>query len=357
MKLSAQKKRDRLRQIEVLVADPDLRIARLVRYVLENFGFKHIHMVKNGEEAIELLNKKPIDLVITEWPMEPVDGINFVTFVRNSDNIAYRDIPIIMLTGRAEQYDVELARDSGVTEFVVKPFTAKTISHRIAQVIDNPRSFIISQDFVGPDRRRRMIQDLKSDHRMALEELKKHATRRGNRIHYHIYDQEIIVQNPDRSLKQMLGADITAEAIFDDEIVKEAQDMILNMKDEFVSWVTVDINRLEHAYDALKKNPNDIKQLNEISQVSLTIKSQAGTFEYDFATAVGKLLHDFTEELTEVNDAVLTVIRKHIDTLYVIFSKEIHGQGPEFGKEVLDGLRLLIEKHAHIHLGETSQPA
>ncbi len=157
MKRPSSRKRDRLRQIEVLIADPDPRISRLVKSVLESFGFRTIHMTTNGAEAIEILRHRSIDMVITEWPMEPIDGMNFVHYVRHSDDLVHRDIPIIMLTGRAETHDVEKARDSGVTEFVVKPFTANTLSHRIIQVIDNPRSFVISKQFIGPDRRRKEI--------------------------------------------------------------------------------------------------------------------------------------------------------------------------------------------------------
>lgn len=345
MKPSRERKKDRLRQIEVLVADPDPRISRLVRYVLENFGFKNIHMAKDGSDALDILRHKPIDLVITEWPMEPVDGINFVKFVRTSDEVVYRDIPIIMLTGRAEQADVEIARDSGVTEFVVKPFNARTLSHRITQVIDNPRAFIISRDFIGPDRRRQLKSEGADDNRRMPEaEKEKHASRQGNKVIYHIHDQEIIVQKPDRTLKQMIGPDITAEFIFDEDVIREAQNVIMNMKDDFVAWVTIDINRLEHAYDDLRTNPDNKQALKEIAKLALTIKSQAGTFDYSFATSVGKSLYDFAEHIPYVDPLVLLTIRKHIDTLYVIFQKEIHGSGPEISDDVLEGLRLLIQK-------------
>lgn len=353
MKPGRDRRKDRLRQIEVLVADPDPRMSRLVRYVLENFGFKNIHMARDGSEALEILRHKPIDMVITEWPMEPVDGINFVRYVRTSSDVVYRDIPIIMLTGRSEQHDVETARDSGVTEFVVKPFNARTLSHRITQVIDNPRAFIIADGFVGPDRRRRLTADteVESNRRIPPEEKEKHATYRGNKVIYDIHGQEVIVQKPDRTLKQMLGPDITAEFIFDEEVIKEAQQVIMNMKDDFVAWVTIDISRLEHAYEELRADPNNRDALEEISKLALTIKSQAGTFDYGFATLVGKSLYDFTEHLKLVDPLVILVIRKHIDTLYVIFQKEIHGSGPEIGEEVLEGLELLIQKSKKLNTG------
>jgi len=60
-----------------------------------------------------------------------------------------------MLTGRAEQADVVTARDSGINEYVIKPFSARTIYDRLERLIEKPRDFIISAPFIGPDRRSR----------------------------------------------------------------------------------------------------------------------------------------------------------------------------------------------------------
>lgn len=144
----------RLAQIKVLIADEDLRIARIVREVLETLGFSTVFMVRDGVEALATLKQEKIDLIITDWNMSPMDGINLIKYLRTSDDSPNRMLPIIMLTGRAEREHVVLARDAGVTEFVVKPFTAKTLCERIALLIEQPRSFIMCKRYVGPDRRR-----------------------------------------------------------------------------------------------------------------------------------------------------------------------------------------------------------
>ena len=158
MKIGAKPTKEataRLANIGVLIADDDVRIATIVRKVLESLGFTTIHMAKDGTHALELLRTEKIDMVITDWQMAPMDGISLVKHLRFSDDSPNRFIPIIMLTGNAERIDVETARDVGVTEFVVKPFSAKTLCNRIALLVENPRSFIMSKRFVGPDRRRR----------------------------------------------------------------------------------------------------------------------------------------------------------------------------------------------------------
>ncbi len=145
----------RLAQIGVLVADDDHRIALIVRNVLESLGFRNILMVRDGSQALRTLQTEKVDMLITDWRMSPMDGISLVKYLRTSDDSPNRFIPIIMLTGNADRDDVEIARDVGVTEFVVKPFSAKTLCARIVLLIENSRSFIMSKRFVGPDRRRR----------------------------------------------------------------------------------------------------------------------------------------------------------------------------------------------------------
>lgn len=139
----------------MLIADDDRRIALIIKQVLESLGFKEIYTARDGEKALELLQSNSVDMIITDWQMAPMDGISLVQYLRTAEDSPNRFMPIIMLTGNADREHVEHARDAGVTEFVVKPFSAKTLCERIMLLIENPRSFIMSKRFVGPDRRRR----------------------------------------------------------------------------------------------------------------------------------------------------------------------------------------------------------
>ena len=146
---------EKLGEIRILIADDDHRIANIVKNILENIGFKSIFFAKNGDEALRTMRSEKIDILITDWRMTPLDGINLVKYIRTSENSPNRFMPIIMLTANVERENVEIARDSGVTEFVIKPFSAKTLCDRIVLLIEHPRGFIMSRQFVGPDRRRR----------------------------------------------------------------------------------------------------------------------------------------------------------------------------------------------------------
>lgn len=148
---------DRLAQINILIVDDDIKIAAIVRKVLESLGFTSIKLANEGSRAIDIMRSGKIDMVITDWKMSPMDGISMIKYLRTSDDSPNRFMPIIMLTSNVEREHVEMARDAGITEFVIKPFSAKTLCDRIMLLIESPRGFIISKSFVGPDRRRRML--------------------------------------------------------------------------------------------------------------------------------------------------------------------------------------------------------
>lgn len=155
LKASLRNLASRLAMVEVMIADPDVEVSRVVRDVLKYAGFERITIVKDGKDALDILNKKEIDLLITDWRMDQLSGIDLIKYLRQHEDSPNQYLPIIMLTGKAERRDVEMARDAGVTEFLVKPFTAKGLFERLVMVVENPRSFIISKVYKGPDRRRR----------------------------------------------------------------------------------------------------------------------------------------------------------------------------------------------------------
>jgi len=84
--------------------------------------------------------------------MEPFDGLDFVRPIPTGKDSPYPYIPIIMSTGHTEAWPVKQARDGGVNDFMAKPLLAKGLYQRVIWVIDNPRQFIRTKSFFGPDR-------------------------------------------------------------------------------------------------------------------------------------------------------------------------------------------------------------
>ncbi len=112
---------------------------------------------ENGEHAWEIIRDSPPDLLIVDWEMEGLDGLELVKRIRNDPASPDRFMPIIMITAHSERPRIITARDAGVNEFVMKPVSAKTLFSRLNAVIEHPRRFVRTSEYFGPDRRRKRI--------------------------------------------------------------------------------------------------------------------------------------------------------------------------------------------------------
>ena len=99
------------------------------------------------------------DLIIVDWDLADIDGIEFTKVVRARPNNPFA--PIIFMTALSSQKRVAVARDSGITEFLRKPFTAQSLYKRIEVIAEKPRQFVRVPDFFGPDRRRKNDENYK----------------------------------------------------------------------------------------------------------------------------------------------------------------------------------------------------
>ncbi|MBT3305762.1 MAG: response regulator [Alphaproteobacteria bacterium] len=138
----------------MIVDDQDF-IRSLLRHILGVLGCTNITDSSNGEAAWFSIRDNPPDLLIVDWEMEPMDGIELVNKIRNDDSSPDRFMPIIMITAHSERPRIIAARDAGVNEFVMKPVSARTLFSRLNAVIEHPRRFVRTSEYFGPDRRRK----------------------------------------------------------------------------------------------------------------------------------------------------------------------------------------------------------
>ena len=146
-------------KLTVLIAEDTAPMRKLVRNVLEALNIRNIHEARNGEEAFKIMYEENPDIVIVDWDMDPMDGIELAGEIRKGPLSPNRLVPIIFLTGYSSAKKVLQARDAGATEFVVKPFSAADLAKRVAYVINRPRDFIDCGTYFGPDRRRLKGED------------------------------------------------------------------------------------------------------------------------------------------------------------------------------------------------------
>lgn len=153
----------------VLIIDDMTPMLATTASMLKVFGFKHIYTAADPVEGFEKFCAHNPDLVITDWLMEPYDGIALTEKIRTDPRSPNQFVPIILMTGYSAKVRVMEARDKGVTEFMVKPFSAKDLAARIEQLIEKPRKFVHSKEFFGPDRRRRKDDSYNGPRRRGAE--------------------------------------------------------------------------------------------------------------------------------------------------------------------------------------------
>lgn len=144
-----------LESLKILVVDDTGPMLKLLLYVLASLNIKNVTSCMNANEAFHAFRQDHYDIVITDWMMEPIDGLELTRKIRKSALSPNKLVPIILVTSYSSKENVQKARDEGVTEFLVKPFTASDLAKRIAYVMDHPRDFVKANDFFGPDRRRK----------------------------------------------------------------------------------------------------------------------------------------------------------------------------------------------------------
>ncbi|MCH7937366.1 MAG: response regulator [Proteobacteria bacterium] len=148
-----------IENLKFLVVDDDANMRHLVTTILSSLGVRNTATANSAEKGFGQLYDFDADIVICDLRMEPLDGLEFTKMIRNHDTSPNRYVPIIMLTGHSELSAVEQARDAGVHEFIAKPVSATRLYAKIKRIIEHPRAFIRTEDYFGPDRRRRQDPD------------------------------------------------------------------------------------------------------------------------------------------------------------------------------------------------------
>ncbi|MCK5297220.1 MAG: response regulator [Alphaproteobacteria bacterium] len=144
-------------KLKFLIVDDNKGMRKLVKVILKAFNVKNIIELETCEGALNEIRLFKPDIIICDWEMKPINGISFVKKIRTSNKSFDKFIPIIMLTGYSERKRVIEARDVGISEYLVKPISSKGLFSRIRSIIENPRVFVKTKDYFGPDRRRKQM--------------------------------------------------------------------------------------------------------------------------------------------------------------------------------------------------------
>jgi two-component system chemotaxis response regulator CheY len=119
--------------IPVLIVDDQKTMLRIIRSLLNQIGFMNVEEALDGTKALELMKTNKYGLILSDWNMEVMSGLDFLKHVRAMEG--GKDIPFIMITAESKTENVIAAKQAGVNNYIIKPFNADTLKTKIESVL------------------------------------------------------------------------------------------------------------------------------------------------------------------------------------------------------------------------------
>jgi two-component system chemotaxis response regulator CheY len=120
------------KNMRIMIVDDYNTMLRILRNLLRQLDFLNVEDATNGEDALSKLRREPFDLIISDWNMAPMTGLDLLRSVRGEEKL--RRIPFIMVTAESKTENVITAKQAGVSNYIVKPFNAETLRAKIGSV-------------------------------------------------------------------------------------------------------------------------------------------------------------------------------------------------------------------------------
>ena len=121
------------KDMSVLIVDDYKTMLRVIRNLLKQIGFNNVDEASDGNEALSLAMGKKYGLIISDWNMEPMTGLQLLKAVRGNESL--KQVPFIMITAESKTENVIAAKEAGVNNYIVKPFNADTLRTKMGAVL------------------------------------------------------------------------------------------------------------------------------------------------------------------------------------------------------------------------------
>ena len=348
-------------RLSVLLVEDNKYVSNVLEDMLRHFRFGRISTCSNGQEAIDFLKTMnaamspggtaPLDIIISDLVMSPINGLLLLRWVRTAKESPNRFVPFVMLSGAADHEYVHAARDLGTTEFLAKPFSAENVYKHMLEVIDYPRQTVATQRYFGPDRRRKDIPPPGEEQRMTTDDNVTVVYSSDKVVKPKAPSEVWYFRLPNRLKEKAggVGGGSGEPGEIPMDLLEEAEQNLERAALDFTEWAMGYLAKLSDlCTEALLKPGRRDQYFHEINELAHELRGQGGTFGYPLVSMFGKMLFDVTGEHCREDDNAVEIVKAHIDAMRAVLREKISGDGGQVGRELLVGLKKAIEKHSVI---------
>ena len=333
------------KDITILLVEDSDQVRGLITSILRCLGIGEVLKARDGGEAIEVLKTYPqnhskpgscgIDLIISDWLMSPVDGISLLRWVRQHQASPNPFMPFIMISGICDTEKITRARDLGGNGFLSKPFSVDAVTGHLQRLLTNENTFVKTDNFFGPDRRKRALETYNIDRRGPLdkpEQVKKYR---------------ILSVMPKKNQKTT-NESSDEYPIVDPQIMREIRKELAKQTQGFLDVVLKYIHLLESDCKS-SANLEESKRkpfFERLNSTAHELRGLGGIFDYPLVAIVAQSLHDLTS-IHDLSDDCLGLIKDHINSFKAILRLKINGMGGDIGRELIDALDAANQRFIH----------
>lgn len=335
----------RLKQCSVLVVDDRAPSRTLVATTLHDIGVGTVNTVPHGAAAIEHLQHSafgalngptpPVDLVISEWDMEPVGGLMLVNWIRRSVNSPDRFTRTVIMSGALDMEKVEQARAAGVNAVFSKPFTIGGLTKHLGNVLGANPAYFKTPTYFGPDRRRR-AQDAVLSERRAILHAHHEVLGAGDAPEVGCFDlpnyMEPLFQGVPRAridYSQRYGA----------------HEQLASFNEDYADWARKDIATLRMAFRAADQQAaSRQRNLSIMRAIVLRLEREGDHMNYPLISALAHTLKHALNADDRLWESTLDIYDAAIKGLEAVVRERISGMGGVVGRALNASLSEMDQK-------------
>lgn len=340
----------RLKNCSVLVVDDSAPSRTLLATTLYDIGIGTVNTVPHGAAAIDYLERSvlssmggptpPVDVVISEWDMEPVGGMMLMQWLRRSLATPDRFMRTVIMSGALDMEKVEQARNVGVNAVFSKPFTINRLRKHLLSVVESNSPFFKTPDYFGPDRRRRGTDAILSERRQ-VEHPVREVLGAGADVEVGCFDLP-------NTLAQIL--DGASRFNLDYSQRNAAHEVLAGYCEDYTDWIKRDIGVLRLAFRTANENA-DLRQRNfaTMHTVVQRLEREAEHMDYPLITTLARTLKNVLRTDVRLWRDTAEIFDTAIKGLETVMKQRISGHGGALGRALNESLTHMDKKIFHLN--------